>query len=168
MRTSRCTPISLVSKPVGEFAADTEGRGLDARLFARLVVVQHGLEAVALAQRRYMRISISAQSCDSVPPAPGWMVTMALRAVVLTREQGLGFEFVDLGAEFVDLAFELGIDALAFTRQLEVGVDVVAATRQVGLVGQRFFQPLALPHYLLRFFRIRPEVGVGSFLFQFS
>ena len=29
-------------------------------------------------QRRYMRSSISAQSCDSVPPAPGWMVTMAL------------------------------------------------------------------------------------------
>ena len=27
---------------------------------------------------RYMRSSISAQSCDSVPPAPGWMVTMAL------------------------------------------------------------------------------------------
>ncbi len=29
------------------------------------------------AQRRYMRSSISAQSCDSVPPAPGLMVTMA-------------------------------------------------------------------------------------------
>ena len=28
-------------------------------------------------QRRYMRNSISAQSCDSVPPAPGWIVTMA-------------------------------------------------------------------------------------------
>ena len=27
---------------------------------------------------RYIRSSISAQSCDSVPPAPGWMVTMAL------------------------------------------------------------------------------------------
>ena len=27
--------------------------------------------------RRYMRSSISAQSCDSVPPAPGWMVTIA-------------------------------------------------------------------------------------------
>src|SRR5687768_177210 len=27
---------------------------------------------------RYMRSSISAQSCDSVPPAPGWIVTMAL------------------------------------------------------------------------------------------
>ena len=29
--------------------------------------------------RRYMRSSISAQSCDSVPPAPGWMATMAFR-----------------------------------------------------------------------------------------
>src|ERR1051325_7543006 len=29
------------------------------------------------AQRSYMRMSISAQSCDSVPPAPGWMMTSA-------------------------------------------------------------------------------------------
>src|SRR3954470_13632555 len=29
-------------------------------------------------QRMYMRSSISAQSCDSVPPAPGWMVIIAL------------------------------------------------------------------------------------------
>src|SRR5207245_581508 len=28
-------------------------------------------------QRRYMRMSICAQSCDSVPPAPGWMERMA-------------------------------------------------------------------------------------------
>ena len=32
------------------------------------------------AQRKYMRRSISAQSWLSVPPAPGWMVTIALRA----------------------------------------------------------------------------------------
>ena len=30
-------------------------------------------------QRRYMRSSISAQSCDSVPPAPAWTARMALR-----------------------------------------------------------------------------------------
>ena len=29
------------------------------------------------AQRRYMRSSMSAQSCDSVPPAPAWMARMA-------------------------------------------------------------------------------------------
>src|ERR1041385_6896135 len=31
-------------------------------------------------KRRYMRRSISAQSCDSVPPAPGWMETMSSRS----------------------------------------------------------------------------------------
>src|SRR5919109_5187848 len=31
-------------------------------------------------QRRYMRISICAQSCDSVPPAPGWIERMAALA----------------------------------------------------------------------------------------
>src|SRR6185295_13343797 len=30
-------------------------------------------------QRRYIRSSISAQSWDSVPPAPGWMATIAFR-----------------------------------------------------------------------------------------
>ena len=34
-------------------------------------------------QRRYMRSSISAQSCASVPPAPAWMSTKALFASIL-------------------------------------------------------------------------------------
>ena len=56
---------------VGVFAVDAEGCRLDARFFARLIFVHRGLKALRSAQRRYMRISISAQSCDSVPPAPG-------------------------------------------------------------------------------------------------
>ncbi len=35
------------------------------------------LKPARSAQRRYMRMRIWAQSCDSVPPAPGWMDTMA-------------------------------------------------------------------------------------------
>ena len=56
---------------VGVFAVDAEGRRLDARLVARLIFVQRRRKPWRSAQRRYMRISISAQSCDSVPPAPG-------------------------------------------------------------------------------------------------
>src|SRR5271167_4858005 len=116
--------------------------GVESRIVAR--------KPFCSAQRRYMRSSISAQSCDSVPPAPGWMVTMALRA------------------SFSPESSVLVSSSSTLARQLEVGVDVVAAALQVGLGGQRFFQPLALPHHLLRLFRIRPEVGVGGFLFQFG
>ena len=35
------------------------------------------LKPARSAQRRYMRMSICAQSCDSVPPAPAWMERMA-------------------------------------------------------------------------------------------
>ena len=59
-------------QPVGVFAIDAEGRRLDARFVARLIFVHAAWRSPARsAQRRYMRISISAQSCDSVPPAPG-------------------------------------------------------------------------------------------------
>ena len=51
------------------------------------------------AQRRYMRSSISAQSWLSVPPAPGWIVRKALRAVVLAGEQGADLLGVDLRGE---------------------------------------------------------------------
>ena len=50
---------------------------LDAGFVARLQSMTSRLKPRRSVQRRYMRISISAQSCDSVPPAPGWIVTIA-------------------------------------------------------------------------------------------
>ncbi len=64
---------------VGVFAFDLHGGGFDARFFAGSGIEHGGAKTFLSAQRRYMRRSISAQSCDSVPPAPGLMVTMALR-----------------------------------------------------------------------------------------
>ena len=63
----------------GVLAVDGEGGGFDAGFFGGLVVVDFGRKPWRSAQRRYMRRSMSAQSCDSTPPAPGWMVMMALR-----------------------------------------------------------------------------------------
>src|SRR6187401_2211152 len=50
-------------------------------------------------QRTYMRSSISAQSCDSVPPAPGWMdwAEMLLRMYVRwTERRGFKREVMDM------------------------------------------------------------------------
>ena len=55
------------------------------------------------AQRVYMRSSISAQSWESVPPAPAWMATIAPRVVVLTREQQPELASLDLIEEAGDL-----------------------------------------------------------------
>ena len=51
-----------------------------------------------------MRSSISAQSCDSVPPAPGWMVTMALRASFSPESSVLVSSSSTLRAQLRDLA----------------------------------------------------------------
>ena len=54
-----------------ELAGDGKCRRLDACFIAILNLIQVRFEALALGQRMYMRISISAQSWLSVPPAPG-------------------------------------------------------------------------------------------------
>ena len=64
---------------VSVLAVDFESDGLDAGALAFQPVGDHGWKPSRSAQRRYMRRSISAQSWLSVPPAPGWMVMMALR-----------------------------------------------------------------------------------------
>ena len=77
MRTSRCTPRSDLSSP--------KARGPVIRSVADLMPASSPGDSsmnstvyfFSSAQRRYMRISISAQSCESVPPAPAWMPTMA-------------------------------------------------------------------------------------------
>src|ERR1700678_2639250 len=79
MRTKRCTPLSPASMPYAFSPA----------IWTVAVLIQAsspGVESITVApspfcsaQRRYMRRSISAQSCDSVPPAPGLMVTIAFR-----------------------------------------------------------------------------------------
>jgi hypothetical protein len=68
---------------VGVVALDAEGGALDAGHFAAADFQQLGFPAARSAQRRYMRSSISAQSCASVPPAPAWMSTKALAPSIL-------------------------------------------------------------------------------------
>ena len=71
IRTRRCTPPSVFAA-IGVVAADLDGSGFNAGLFAlRLLEIFH-LKTLLPAQRVYMRNSISAQSWLSVPPAPAW------------------------------------------------------------------------------------------------
>jgi hypothetical protein len=66
----------------------------------------------------------------------------------------------------VDFATKVGVDTFPFAGQVEVGGNVVAVPNEVGLVGQHIFQALLFAHDRLGFLGIRPEVGVGSPLFD--
>ncbi len=80
MRTRRCTPISDCSRPYAFSPFTSKVTDLmPAPSPSRRSVITVP-KPWRSAHRRYMRSSISAQSWLSVPPAPGWMVTMALRA----------------------------------------------------------------------------------------
>ena len=62
---------------------------------------------------RYMRSSISAQSCDSVPPAPGWIVTMALARRARRRASSWSRRPRPPASSSSSAALEVGGDVLA-------------------------------------------------------
>ena len=77
IRTSRCTPISPRRYP-NAYSPDTS------TVADLMPASSPGSRSTTSAfrparshHRRYMRRSICAQSCDSVPPAPGWKDTIA-------------------------------------------------------------------------------------------
>ena len=86
---------------------------------------------------------MSAQSCDSVPPAPGWMVTIALRPSFSPGQQAFGFQAINQIPQPVNLAPQVGFNVFPFAAQVEIGGDVVAAAHQVSLGRQHIFQALS-------------------------
>ena len=55
------------------------------------------------AHRRYIRTSISAQSCDSTPPAPGVYGDYGVPSVVLAGERQPQLQFIQLLGKLRDL-----------------------------------------------------------------
>ena len=66
-----------------------------------------GANERASAQREYMRSSISAQSCDSVPPAPDWSGQEGVMLVVLVTQQELKLQRSQADLQRADLAGNL-------------------------------------------------------------
>ena len=105
-----------------------------------------------------MRSSISAQSCDSVPPAPGWMVTIAL----LRSCSPPSIFLISAASTF----------AASSSSPRELGVDVLARrpirrstrgrrSRACSDRDQRevFLEAAAALQHLLRFGLVVPEIG---------
>jgi hypothetical protein len=88
--------------------------------------------------------------------------------VVLAREQGLGFKFIEELAQGTDFALQVGVYVFTFFGEVQVGGDIFAAAGQVGVVGKDVLEAFFLAHHLLRALRIRPQVRVGGLLFNFG
>src|SRR5438874_3598702 len=77
IRTRRCTPVSPRRYPKAYSPDTSTVADLMPASSPGSRSTTSALKPARSHQRRYMRMSICAQSCDSVPPAPGWMERMA-------------------------------------------------------------------------------------------
>ena len=110
-----------------------------------------------------MRSSISAQSCDSVPPAPGMDGDDGVGAVVLAAEHLLDLGGLDLGLEFVEAALQVGGHVLAGVGPLDAARRDrrrrrPSESRELDVLAQAAL-PLQRP---LRLGLVVPEVGRGD------
>ena len=116
-----------------------------------------------------MRSSISAQSWLSVPPAPGWMVTMALRAS-FSPESSIAVSTRSSSSRVtLHLALDIAGHVFAFARQLEQRVEIVGE-RADALVVARWPASSRLRSRITfwLFSGLRPEVGRGDLFFDFG
>ena len=110
-------------------------------------------------QRRYIRRSISAQSCDSVPPAPGWIVDDRVLAIVLAAEHLLDLAGLHFLLERVERLTELGVDRLARLGPFDEHGEIVALLLERRHQLVVLLQATAALQDLLRVRLIFPEIG---------
>ena len=106
-----------------------------------------------------MRRSISAQSCDSVPPAPGWMVTMALRKSCSPPSIFLISPACTSFVQLVEPAAQLFANLLALLGPLHEHGQVAHAALQRGAQLDVLLETAAPLQDLLGLGLILPEVG---------
>ena len=126
IRTSRCTPALCFQPAVGVGALHLQGGRLDARgARPRSPPAPRRSCRGRCAQREYIRMSISAQSADSVPPAPELISTIGVVGVGLAGEQGLQLR---AGQRWSLRALQNGLGGLV--------ADSPASSFQLGEFGQ--------------------------------
>src|SRR6266550_1527991 len=129
MRISRCTPLSVERNPkafspsarsVADFSP-APSPGVRSNTVAR--------NPLRSAQRRYIRSNISAQSCDSMPPAP----------------------------DFVEERIALGHVGLFFG-EVKIRLDVAQHSREFGIGGDNPFGDFSLLENFLGLLLVLPEI----------
>ena len=152
----------------GVLAQDGEGGGLDAGLFAVLVVVDFGLEALLLGPAQiHAHEHLSPVLAFSAAGA-GMHGDDSVEGIGLPREHGLGFKLLGECRQIPDRRLQLGQQLLALAPQLEVDLDIAGAAYELLVVGDQRLQTLAIAHEGLGGLGIVPEGRIGKFGFEFG
>ena len=166
MRTRRWTPVSPLSRPKAKSPEMVKVADLMPASSPSWISLISTLKFWRSPQRMYMRMSISAQSWDSVPPAPGCTTTMALSGSVSSESMVFDSSF---SAKSTREGISRARSGSVFSPSLgefEVGFDVVGAAGEFGVVGEEGFEALAFAHEWLRTRGVGPDGGVGDFFFD--
>src|SRR5690242_5193407 len=113
-----------LEQPVGVFAVDFEGNGLDARAFTLEAVRDQSVEALLLgppkihAQQHFGPVLAFSAAGAGVNGDDG------VAHVVLAREQHRGLDLLDDFGKGLDLAGDIAVDIFALARQFEQRVEV--------------------------------------------
>ena len=119
-------------------------------------------------QRRYMRSSISAQSCDSVPPAPAWIATMALRSSygpenVSSNSRSSSCDSSAAVSRSMSAAVASSSSASASSTRSSRSATCFSRPRHVSTRARIGDEAL---HHVLRGLLVVPEAGGGGLLLE--
>ena len=143
-------------------------RRLDSGFFSGLVVVHLRLKSLPLGPPQIHAKQHLSPILRFGAPCSGMNRHDRIKAVVRAGKQRLGFNPIHQFAQRFQVALQIGPDVLTFTCQIKIGGNVVGPPRQVAFQRQHALQALPFAHDLLRFFRIRPQIGIRRLLFYFG
>ena len=135
--------------PKGVLADDGERGRLDARLFAVLVVVHLGLEALLLGPAQIHAHQHLGPVLALRAARAGMHGDDGVQRIGLAIEHGARFKLFGKSRQRLDVALQIGQHVFALARQLEVGLDVAGAAHQLLIVGDQRLQALAVAHQRL-------------------
>ncbi len=91
-----------------------------------------------------------------------------VQRIGLAVEHGARFQLFGKRGQSFDIALQVGQHVFALAGQLEVSLDVARASHQFVIVGNQFFQALAVAHKRLRCSGIVPKGRIGQPYFYVS
>ena len=148
--------------------AQTDGRALDARLIARLLIDDLDLETPPLAPAQIHPVKHERPVLRLRPPRPGMDLDVAIIRIGLAVEQRLELHLSDFFNACPKRSFRFHahrLIAFAF-RHLVQFQRIGKTTRHPLETADDVIHPRALAHHLLRLFLIIPEVRVFRLCIQ--
>jgi hypothetical protein len=146
-RREKCGPDGEQSE--GVLSIHTKRRGLDARFFSGLIVIQHGLEALSLSPSEIHAHEHLGPVLRVYAARAGMNRDDGVARIIFAGEEGFGLDAIDELLQACDFALQVAVNAFTLANQLEVRADIIDPTYQFAIRGKRLFDALFLAHDLL-------------------